>query len=263
MQPPSASSSSRAPIAIAQSPVLPRRPDDMLRTRGGPRCTSCALQPACLEAESCEQMLADGASLASGWRMIRRGQPLYRTGDVFGHLYAVVSGSLKTVLFHSEGREQICGFPGVGDLLGMDGIDTGRHACDAIALEDTQVCIIPFDMLEQRCRQAAATQHHLLRVMSAEIVREQRFFMLLGRMSADERLASFLVGMSNKLSARGYSASEFHLRMTREDIGNHLGMKLETVSRTLSKFQAQGWISVRQKHVALRDLQALRTLSCQ
>ncbi|OZI31249.1 hypothetical protein CAL29_25320 [Bordetella genomosp. 10] len=252
-----------APIVFAQSSVLPRRPDDMLRGRSSARCTSCALQPACLEAETCEQMESAGASLNSGWRMVRRGQPLYRAGDEFSHLYAVVSGSLKTVLFHSEGREQICGFPSVGDLLGMDGIDAGRHACDAIALEDTQVCVIPFSMLEQRCRQAAATQHHLLRLMSAEIVREQRFFMLLGRMSADERLASFLVGTSNKLSARGYSPSEFHLRMTREDIGNHLGMKLETVSRTFSKFQAQGWISVRQKHVTLHDVDALRALSCQ
>ncbi|WP_156414204.1 helix-turn-helix domain-containing protein [Bordetella sp. N] len=253
----------RAPIAISQVPVLPRRSDDMLHTRSAARCTTCALQPACLEAEGCEQMLSAGTSLTSGWRMVRRGQPLYRAGDEFGNLYAVVSGSLKTVLFHNEGREQICGFPGVGDLVGMDGIDTGHHACDAVALEDTQVCVIPFNTLEQRCRQAATTQHHLLRLMSAEIVREQRFFMLLGRMSADERLASFLVAMSNKLSARGYSSSEFHLRMTREDIGNHLGMKLETVSRTFSKFQAQGWITVKQKHVALLDVAALRALSCQ
>ncbi len=260
MQPRPAPSAS---IAIAQPPVMPRRTDDMLRHPGSARCTSCALQPACMEAEGCQEMLASGASLTSGWRMVRRGQPLYRAGDEFGNLYAVVTGSLKTVLFHSEGREQICGFPTVGDLLGMDGIDTGHHICDAVALEDTQVCVIPFHTLEQRCRQAAATQHHLLRLMSAEIVREQRFFMLLGRMSADERLASFLVGMSNKLSARGYSSSEFHLRMTREDIGNHLGMKLETVSRTFSKFQAQGWISVRQKHIALRDMDALRGLSCQ
>jgi len=211
------------------------------------------------------QFDTDVAALTSaapaGCRSVKRAQTLYRSGDAFHSVYAVVSGCLKVVLFHSEGREQICGFPSAGDLLGLDGIHAGYHTSDVIALEDSQVRVIPFGALEARCRQTAAVQHHILRLMSAEIVREQHFFMLLGGMSAEERLAAFLVSNSAKLAARGYSPHEFHLRMTRQDIGNHLGMKLETVSRTFSKFQVRGLITVNQKHVTLRDLPALQALA--
>jgi CRP/FNR family transcriptional regulator len=203
----------------------------------------------------------EAAAQPAGKRLVRRGQTLYRANDIFTNLYIVNTGSLKTVMFHSEGREQIADFPLAGDLLGLDGLGSGHHTCDAIALEDTQLCVIPFLLLEQRCRDRASVQHRLHRLMGAEIVREQKFFMLLGRMSADERLADFLTNMSRKLSACGYSAHEFTLRMTREDIGNHLGLKLETVSRTFSRFQAKGYVGVQQKHITILDYAALHRIA--
>jgi CRP/FNR family transcriptional regulator len=203
----------------------------------------------------------DPAASIAGKRIVRRGQALYRANDTFANLYIVTAGSLKTVMFHSEGREQISDFPLAGDLLGLDGLGSGRHTCDAIALEDSQLCVIPFLLLEQRCRDHASVQHRLHRLMGAEIVREQKFFMLLARMCADERLADFLTNMSRKLSACGYSAHEFNLRMTREDIGNHLGLKLETVSRTFSRFQANGYVGVQQKHITILDYPALHRIA--
>lgn len=224
-------------------------------------CAQCVLHTACQQ--PCQNGATDlsDAPLATGKRAVKRGQTLYRANDTFTSLFIVAAGSLKTVMFHSEGREQIVDFPITGDLLGLDGLSTGRHSCDAIALEDTQLCVIPFQALEQRCRDQAPVQHQIHRLMGAEIAREQKFFMLLGRMCAEERLAEFLTNMSQKLSACGYSPNEFNLRMTREDIGNHLGMKLETVSRTFSRFQAHGYLDVHQKQVRILDHAALERIA--
>ncbi|MCX7163470.1 MAG: helix-turn-helix domain-containing protein, partial [Rhodocyclales bacterium] len=155
---------------------------------------------------------------------------------------------------------QVTGFQMAGEILGMDGISTEVHACNAVALEDSEVCLIPFTELENLSSEIRTLQHHLHKVMSREIVRDHGVMMLLGTMRAEERLAAFLLNLSQRFTARGYSPAEFHLRMTREEIGSYLGLKLETVSRAFSRFQDEGLISVQQKHIRILDIRRLKTL---
>ena len=147
-----------------------------------------------------------------------------------------------------------------GELLGFDGIGTELHTCDAIALEDSQVCVIGFDHLEALSRTCAELQHQIHKIMSREIVREHGVMLLLGSMRAEERLAAFLLNLTQRLQARGFSPTALVLRMTREEIGSYLGLKLETVSRTFSKFQDDGVLEVRQRQLRVLDEPALRQL---
>jgi len=189
---------------------------------------------------------------------IKRGEHLFRLGEPSDSVYAARSGFFKTKLLLEDGREQVTGFHMAGELMGMDGIGTERHTCDAVALEDSEVCVIPFERLEVLSREMEALQRHFHKVMSREIVREHGVMLLLGSMRAEERLAAFLLNLSQRLSTRGYSPSEFILRMTREEIGSYLGLKLETVSRVFSKFQEEGSIAVQQKNIRILDPKGLR-----
>jgi CRP/FNR family transcriptional regulator len=170
----------------------------------------------------------------------------------------VRSGFFKTSVLLEDGRDQVTGFYMGGELIGMDGIGTEKHTCDAVALEDSEVCVIPFARLEDLSREVYALQHHFHKVMSREIVRDHGVMMLLGSMRAEERLAAFLVNLSQRFTARGYSPSEFYLRMTREEIGSYLGLKLETVSRVFSRFQDEGLVSVQQKHIRIIEIPRLK-----
>jgi CRP/FNR family transcriptional regulator len=152
-----------------------------------------------------------------------------------------------------EGREQVTGFSMGGELLGMDGIGTGRYHGAAIALEDCEVCVLPYALIEEIAAEIPALQRRLHAVLSREIVRDHGVMMLLGSMRAEERLATFLLNLSKRFTARGYSPSDFHLRMTREELGSYLGLKLETVSRLFSRFHDDGLIEVQQKHVRILD----------
>jgi CRP/FNR family transcriptional regulator, anaerobic regulatory protein len=167
-------------------------------------------------------------SLVCATRMIRRGNALYRVNDPFRHIYRVRMGTFKTVMMHRDGREQITGFPLAGDVLGFDGISTGHHGQDAVALEDSSVCVIPFHLLESVGREYKGIQQYLHRLMGNEIVRESGQMLVLGTLSAEQRMAAFLLDLSARLRARGYCATQFNLRMTREEIGNYLGMQLES-----------------------------------
>jgi CRP/FNR family transcriptional regulator len=208
---------------------------------------------ASLEADDVERL----DRVMQGWRTIRQGERLFRAGDPFRSLYAVRAGSFKTVVTPERGKEQISGFYMAGDAIGMDGICEETHTSDAIALEDSVVCVIPYHLLEALCREIKPLQRQLHRMLSAEIVREASQMMLLGNMSAEQRVANFLLSISARHRERGYSATSFVLRMTREDIGSYLGVTLETVSRTLSKFQQEGLLAVRGKSVELLNLDAL------
>src|SRR5690606_19556097 len=159
-----------------------------------------------------------------------------------------------------DGRDQVTGFQMAGEILGMDGIGTEVHTCNAVALEDSEVCVIPFAQQEMLSRGIQALQHNFHKVMSRELVRDQGLMMLLGTMRAEERLAAFLLNMSQRFTSRGYSAAEFHLRMTREEIGSYLGLKLETVSRAFSRFQEEGFIAVQQKHIRILNVDGLKAL---
>ena len=224
-------------------------------------CSQCNLRELCLPLGLPDKELDRIDALVGGRRSkVRRGQHLYRAGDVFDAIYAIKTGFFKTDVLLEDGRDQVTGFQMAGEIMGIDGISTDRHACNAIALEDSEVCLIPYAQLEYVASEVRTLQHHFHKVMSREIVRDQGVMMLLGTMRAEERLAAFLLNLSQRFMARGYSATEFHLRMTREEIGSYLGLKLETVSRTFSRFQEIGIISVQQKHIRILDIAALRGL---
>ena len=198
--------------------------------------------------------------LVTSRRSIKRGSTLFHNGEPFTSLYAVRTGFFKTSLTTEDGRDQVTGFQMAGEIIGLDGIVNEHHTCDAIALEDAEVCVMPFDRIEEISREVGALQKHVHRIMSREIVRENGVMLLLGSMRAEERLAAFLLNLVQRLQARGFSRTELILRMTREEIGSYLGMKLETVSRTFSRFADEGIIEVKQRHILIQDAEALKRL---
>jgi CRP/FNR family transcriptional regulator len=220
-------------------------------------CTSCNLRELCLPGGVCIEDLEQVQNIVYARRRIKRGESLFASGDSFTSVYAIRSGFFKTSVVDGEGREQVTGFFMGGELLGMDGIGAGRHNGTAVALEDSEVCVMPYSLIEQMARDYPALQRHLHSVLSREIVRDHGVMMLLGSMRAEERLAAFLSNLSKRFLRRGYSQSDFHLRMTREEIGSYLGLKLETVSRLFSQFQKDGLIAVEQKHVHILDIGGL------
>ncbi|TPQ30084.1 helix-turn-helix domain-containing protein [Cupriavidus pinatubonensis] len=219
-------------------------------------CSACALRHICLASSLDEKEAARLRGVVLNWRTVRQGRVLYRAGDPFHSVYALRSGSFKTVLSHQSGREYVSGFFLPGETLGLDGIATEQHTCDAVALEDSAVCVIPFHLLESLCREVKPLQQHVHKMLSAEIVRETGQRMLLGNLTAEQRVAAYLLEISARFERRGYSATDFTLRMTREEIGSYLGLTLETVSRTLSRFQQEGMIRVHGKQITLCDLEA-------
>ena len=223
-------------------------------------CSSCSLRELCLPMGMSEEEIAKLDTLVYTRKRIKRGENIYRAGDPFNSLYAIRSGFFKSNVILEDGRDQVTGFHMPGEIMGMDGISTDRHACNGTALEDGEICVIPFGRLEEVAHQVRTLQHQFHKVMSREIVRDQTVMMLLGSMRAEERLAAFLLNLSQRFVARGYSPSEFHLRMTREEIGSYLGLKLETVSRIFSKFQEDGLISVQQKHIRILQVEGLEAL---
>jgi CRP/FNR family transcriptional regulator len=224
-------------------------------------CSNCGTRNLCmpsgLSAEHCERL----DRMIGVSRRVTCGETVYRAGDPFRNLYAIKAGSFKSVVVLHDGREQITGFQLTGELLGMDGVGSDLHTCDAVALEDSTLCMIPFQLLEAFCQEVPAMQRHVHRLMCSEITRESGQLTLLGSMCAEERVASFLLNLSLRLQARGYSAHEFQLRMKREEIGSYLGMKLETVSRVLSKFQKRDLIDVQGRLIRILDAEGLRGAS--
>jgi CRP/FNR family transcriptional regulator len=224
-------------------------------------CSNCGLRELCLpvglSADETERL----DQLVYARRKVRRGEDLYRVGNSFSAIYAVRSGFFKNELVLEDGREQVMGFHMPGDILGFDGIGEDRYACNAVALEDSEVCVIPFLRLEEISRQVRCLQHQFNQFMGREMVRDQGVMLLLGSMRAEARLAAFLLNLSRRFEARGYSASEFTLRMTREEIGSFLGLKLETISRLFSKLQEGNLVAVLQKHIRILDSAALKKIA--
>ncbi len=223
-------------------------------------CSGCNLKELCLpvglgggELDQLERLIQKGHS-------VKKGESLYRVGSPFAALYAVKAGCFKTCVISEDGREQVTGFHMSGEIIGMDAISSERHTCNAIALEDGEICEIPFARLEDLCRQIPALQRHFYKVMSREIVRDHGVMLLLGNMKAEERLAAFLLNLSQRFQSRGYSPREFNLRMTREEIGSFLGLKLETVSRIFSRFQDEGYVKVNNRQIELIDIPGLKHL---
>ena len=193
-------------------------------------------------------------------RRYLRDEALYGVGDRVEAVYAIRAGFFKTSVMSEDGREQVTGFHMEGDVVGLDGLGDGHHLSRAVALDESEVCVISVAKLMQLGVENQPIQHHLYRMLSREISREQSVMTMLGGLSAEERLAAFLINLSRRLQARGHSPEDFRLPMTRQDLGSYLGLKLETVSRTLTKLHAQGLIDVQRRHIQIRRLHALAGL---
>ena len=248
-------------IATPMNPIhIQRSPSDAAKVSANvakfrTRCAACNLRELCLPCGLQGSDMARFDEVVYTRKRVKRGETLYRAGEEFESLYAVRSGFFKSSVVLEDGRDQVTAFHMAGEIVGMDGIGTDHHAADVVALEDSEVCVIPYARIEE-----AGLSRQLSKVMSRELVRDQGVMMLLGTMRAEERLAAFLLNLSQRFLARGYSPNEFHLRMTRDEIGSYLGLSLETVSRLFSRFQADRLISVQQKHIRILDTTGLRAV---
>ena len=190
----------------------------------------------------------------------KTGQRIHTIGQPFDALYIVHSGFLKTVLIDEFGNEQVLNFPMKGDLFGVDGIHSRRYASEAVALSNCDLILLPFKKLTALGRIHLEFEQSIYSVMSRELVREQGMISMLGALSAEARVARFLVSLADRYAEMGYSSKLFNLRMTRHEIGSYLGLTLETVSRTLSAFNEIGLITVDQRSIGIKDPDALKTL---
>jgi CRP/FNR family transcriptional regulator len=224
-------------------------------------CAACSMHQLCLPMGLDEADISRLDQIIGRRRRLVRDERLYQMEEPFRNLYAIRFGHFKTYQVNAGGEQQITGFQMAGELLGMDAISSDHHHCDAVALEDSEVCEIPFTRLEELFGHVPTLLRHFHRIMSQEITREQNVMLLLGNMRAEQRFAVFLVNLSARYAARGYAANSFQLRMSREDIGNYLGLTIESVSRLLSRFKKQGWIAVDKREVTLLDPAMLKAMA--
>ncbi|UCH53096.1 MAG: fumarate/nitrate reduction transcriptional regulator Fnr [Pseudomonadota bacterium] len=221
-------------------------------------CKDCSLRELCLPLGLHEADLTALDRVVQRRRTLKKGETLYRYGDPLRSLYALKGGTVKTTGLMEDGRVQVTGFYMPGELLGVDAINADQHPCTAEALETVEVCDIPFHALEELAQKVPALQHQLFRIMSREIVRDEQMLMMLGRMTAEERLAAALVNFARRQARLGLSDRLLRLAMSRQDLGDYLGLALETVSRLFSRFQEEGLISVHGRQIEILDADRLR-----
>lgn len=223
-------------------------------------CKDCSLRELCLPLGLSENDLQSLDKIINRRRRLKKGEHLYRMGDSMQSLYAIKSGSLKTVELMADGRSQVTGFHLPGELLGIDAISSSIHPCSAEALETADLCEMPLVKVEALAREIPGLQHQLFRLMSGQIRQDETLMLMLGKMTAEERLASFLVNLQRRLSRLGVAGDHIRLSMSRQDMGDYLGLALETVSRLFSRFQDEGYLSVQGRHLQLLNIQALTRL---
>ena len=224
-------------------------------------CAQCQVHELCLPMGLSESEVGELEQVIERRQVLKAGERLFHQGQPFRHLYMVRSGAVKTLVVDADGEERITGFHLPGELLGLDAIADECHTCMAQALETSSVCHVPFTDLEGLARLLPSLQHHLLRLMSREIQRDQQALVLLGTATAEQRLAAFLLNISCRYRQQGLSPHLFHLSMARRDMANYLGLALETVSRAMSRFQQLGVISSAGREVTINDGAALRALA--
>lgn len=241
---------------MSSSPLSPK-----CHTNSQANCSDCRLSALCLpialqldDVERLDKIIQRG-------RPVQKGERIYHAGERFRSVYAVRSGAVKAINVTQDGQEQITGFYLPGEIIGMDGIATGHHTNSAVALETAAVCEIPFSRLEELSTQLPSLQRRFFQVMSQEIANEQQLITLLGKNSADERIGALLLSISARNHSRGLAADDFNLPMSRSDIGNYLGLTIETVSRVMGRLHKQGMITLDKKHVLVKDMQALRKMA--
>ncbi len=223
-------------------------------------CANCNLAELCLPWGLEEGDLDKLEAIVQRARPLQRGDFLFRAGDDFHAIYAVRSGAVKVYKNNSNGDEQILGFHLPGELLGLDAIEKKKHVCTALALETSSYCAIPFSRLEEMCNLLPGLQHQMYRLMSKELSTENESLLLLGKKSAEEKVATLLINLSTRLKLLGYSSTEFRLPMSRQEIGNYLGLTVETVSRIFSRLQKEKLISIDRKLIQIIDSDGLHSM---
>lgn len=225
-------------------------------------CAQCNLSQLCMPRGLSDDEFDTLSDMVKRERPLQKGETLFKLGQSFTSLYAIRSGSLKSFLpANAGGDEQIVGFNMPGELLGFDGISHNSHNCTAMALEQTSVCEMPFNRLQELCLELPSLKDHFLSLMSQEIVSEHGMMQMLARKSAEARLATFLLDLSNRFKRRGFSPTQFNLTMSRHDIANYLGLAVETVSRIMTHLQEAGMIQVERRFMSLLDLEQLQKLA--
>ena len=224
-------------------------------------CKNCNLDTICLPRGLSRQEVEDLSNVVKNNAVLQRGDYIYRQGDEFKGVIAIKSGSAKLVTSDAQGNEHILNVLLPGELIGFDGVNQNKHNCSAIALETMSFCELPADKFEALCAQVPAVARELFK-HSSETINESQGRIIASRRPAEEKLALFLTNLSDRLKNRGFSSLEFNIPLTRQEIGDHLGLTLETVSRMLQQFQNDGLISVQRKHIEIKDLQGLRDLCC-
>lgn len=221
-------------------------------------CNECSLSKLCLPIAVNQEEIDRLEDIIKQGRILNRGEYIFKQGTPFASCFAVRSGAIKTYSLSEEGEEQVNGFYLPGEIIGLDGINTNSYSCSAKALERTSVCEIPLDKLESLATQIPTLQHHFFQLMSREIQESRQLSMLLSKNTAEERIASLLLNLSSRFKRRKLSSTEFRLPMPRNDIGNYLGLAVETVSRVFTRFQNKGYITVQGREVTINDLEALQ-----
>ncbi|MCW8902931.1 fumarate/nitrate reduction transcriptional regulator Fnr [Sedimenticola sp.] len=223
-------------------------------------CRNCSLTSLCLPMGLTPEDVDLLDAIVKRNRPLHRGDHLFRQGDKFQCIYVVKTGTVKSFDPGEDGSEQVLGFHLPGEMIGLDAIETGIHHCSAKILETTAVCEIPFTRLEELSSTIPSLQHQMYRLLSREIGHDEDMLTLLGKRNAEERLASFLLSLSGRFQRRGFSPSDFYLSMSRHEIGNYLGLAVETVSRLFTRFQDDGLLKVERKHVQLVDIERLKQI---
>ena len=224
------------------------------------RCKECNLRELCFPHGMNDEELDNMDAVVEQPRSLHKNDFLYRDGDKTMAIYAVRSGCIKTMTESANGDEQIVGFHLAGELLGLDGFADGAYSCNAVALETSSVCELPLDQLETLCHKLPGLQKQMRRIMGKEVSKDHKLLLLLGKMTADERLASFLLSLSTRMEERHWNANEFNLMMPRQDIANYLGMAVETVSRLFASFQNEKIIEVDRRHITILDMDRLKAM---
>ncbi|MGK5055819.1 helix-turn-helix domain-containing protein [Janthinobacterium lividum] len=242
-----------APLSTYQS--LPAK----IYTSGN-TCAKCSSRERCLPHGLDERSVAQLDRIIGKRHWVERNELLLRVGEPFHCLYIIHGGQFKTFRDNAHGKQHVMGFHMAGEILGMNAISTGIHDSNAMAFEDSEVCEVPFAQLQILCANIPALQQHFHRLLSQEINRDQRVMRFLGN-SAEQRFATFLLDLSSRFAARGYSRHDFTVLMSREDIGNYIGLTMESVSRLMSKFRRQGWISTDGKDLHILNHGAIEALA--
>ena len=224
-------------------------------------CNDCGIYGLCKEVNGPDVDLRLPETIVRNRRLFERGELLYRTDEPVRTIYAVRSGSVKTYVLTNNGRMQITGFHIAGELLGLGAIAAHYFTTEAMALETTMVCEVPIEVLEVYSKEIPTIRQQMLKILSREILDNQELMLLLGKKSADERLATLLLSLSQRFRRRNYSPTEFNLSMSRSDIGNYLGIAEETVCRVFTRFQSEGLLATKQRQVQLLDLDRLNNIA--